>query len=60
MRRIALHRLDEIGDEVGAPLQLDIDAAPALAGEIALAYEAIVERDGIKADDDDDGDDDQR
>ena len=60
MRRIALHRLDEIGDEVGAPLQLHVDAAPALAGEIALPHEAIVERDGIEADDGDDGDDDQR
>jgi hypothetical protein len=39
MRRIGLDGLDEIRDEIGTALQLNVDPAPALAREIALANE---------------------
>ena len=41
MRRIALHGLDQIGNEVGAPAQLHVDAAPALAHHVAHANQAV-------------------
>src|SRR5664279_77598 len=41
MAGIALHDLDQIGDEIAAPAQLHIDAAPALAHEIAAADQAV-------------------
>jgi hypothetical protein len=28
MRRVRLDRLDQVGDEIAAPLELDVDAAP--------------------------------
>ncbi len=60
MRGIALHRFDQIGDQVLALLELDVDVGERLVG-------ALIERDQlvVGADDDeqhhgdDDGDDDQ-
>ena len=52
---VALHGLHEIGDEVVPPLELDVDAGPALLHELREAGEAVVggdEPDERQADDD--------
>ena len=54
MRGIGLHGLDQIGDEIGAPAQLHVDAAPALAHDVALAHQPVEDDDGVKHDRDDD------
>ena len=46
---VGLHRLDEIGNEVAAPPQLDVDAAQALAHEIAPADQAVEHRQSRRA-----------
>ena len=58
VRRIAFHRLDEIGDEVHAELELDIDVREGLIAAIAQSNNAIVHRDEEERDDDGDSDDD--
>lgn len=52
---VALHGLHEIGDEVVPPLELDVDAGPALLHELREAGEAVVggdEPDERQTDDD--------
>src|SRR5438034_295483 len=39
---VALHRLDEVRHEVGAPLELDVDVRPRLVGPHAQADELVV------------------
>ena len=50
MRRVALHRLDEVRDEVVAPRQLDVDLTPRLLHEIALPDETVVRHDRAEHD----------
>ena len=45
---IALHRLDQIGDEVGAAAQLDGDSAEAFLDQRAQAHQPIVDRDCVE------------
>ena len=52
MRGIGLHGLDQVGDEVGAAAQLHVDAAPALAHDVALADEPVEDDDGVEHDHD--------
>src|SRR5699024_8766947 len=53
--------LDEVGDEVVATVQLDVDLAPGLLDEVAALDEAVVRADapddGDQSDDNDDGED---
>jgi hypothetical protein len=42
MRGITLHRLDEIGNEIGASLQLGIDAAPRFGDHVLASHETII------------------
>ena len=51
---VALHRRDEVGDEVGAALQLDVDAAPAFGRHLPGPDQAVVEDDGNDRDRGDD------
>ena len=50
---IALHRLDQIGNEVGAALQLHVDAAPAFRHQVLVTDECVVGIDQIATDGDD-------
>src|SRR5690349_19292938 len=50
MRGVAFDRLDEIGNEIGAALQLRFDAAPAFGDDIAPAHETVERRDAPEAD----------
>jgi hypothetical protein len=38
---VGFNRLDEIGDQIAAPLELHVDAAEALAHEVAPANQAV-------------------
>ena len=61
VRRIALDRLDEVRDQVVAPLELHLDLGPRVVDAVALLDEAVVERDHVdheQDDDDHDGDQD--
>jgi hypothetical protein len=58
MRRIALHGLHQVGHEIRAPPQLHVDAAPALAHDIAHAHQVVEDQDGSKDNRGDDADDD--
>jgi hypothetical protein len=40
MPRIAFDRFDQIGDEFGASLELDVDPAPRLIGRLARSNQA--------------------
>src|SRR5262249_19171388 len=42
VRRVALHRLDEIRDQIMPSLQFDVDLAPGLRDQIALRDEPVV------------------
>ena len=42
MGGVALHRLDEVGDEVEPALELDIDLGPGVVHLVAAANEAVV------------------
>src|SRR5690606_26613007 len=48
---VALDGFKQVGDQVGAALQLDIDAAPALARHLAVLDQGVVERNRVKHDD---------
>ena len=54
MRRVALHRLDEVRDEVVALLQLHVDVGKGLRDPLPQRDEAVVDDDGIEDDRDDD------
>jgi len=45
VRRIALHGLDQVGDQVVASLELHVDAAPRLVDPIAAADHAVADED---------------
>ena len=51
--RIALHRLDQIGNEIGAALELRVDVAPRLGHDVLPPHEAVVGRDPPQRDHDD-------
>ena len=45
VRRVALHRLDEVRDEVPAPLELHLDLRPGVVDAVPQPDEPVVERD---------------
>ena len=47
--RIALHRLDQVGDEVGAAAKLDGDAAERLADQRAKADQPVVDGNDVSS-----------
>ena len=55
---IALHRLDQVGDEVGAAAKLDGDPAEGFADQRAEPDQPIVDGDAVEQQQDDDADDD--
>src|SRR5512145_1998644 len=57
VRCVALDRLDEVWDEVPAPLKLHLDLRPRVVDPVALLDEAVVEGDEQQPDDHDDRDD---
>ena len=57
--RVALHALDEVRDEVPAPLELHLDLRPRVVDAVALLDEPVVQRDEQERDDDDQRDDDE-
>jgi len=60
VRGVALHGLDEVRDEVVAPLELNVDIGPRLLHALAQRDQPVVRRDEEQDDrDDDDGDDDR-
>ena len=59
VRRVALHALDEVGDEVPTPLELNLDLRPRVVDAVALLDEPVVQRDEQERDDDDQRDDDE-
>jgi hypothetical protein len=50
MRGVALHGLDQNRHQIGSPAQLHIDAAPALAHEIALPDQTVEDPDAVDQD----------
>jgi hypothetical protein len=54
---IAFDGLEQVGDEIGAPLELHVDARPALAHQLPFADEVVIEEDAVADDGDDDGKD---
>ena len=56
--RVALHRLDEVRDQVVAPPQLDVDLGPAVLGAVAQPDEPVVDRDRGQRHDQDEHDED--
>ena len=58
---VALDRLDEVRDQVAAPLELHLDLGPRVVDAVALLDEAVVQRDHVdheQHDDDEDSDQD--
>jgi len=53
MGRVPLHGLDQVGDEVVAPLELGVDVGPRLIRADAQADQGVVETDGDQDDQDD-------
>ena len=49
MGGVGFDRLDQIGNEIAAPLELDVDAAEALAHEVAPADQAVEHDNRVKA-----------
>ena len=49
VRRIRAHGLDEVGDQVGPPLQLDVDVRPAGVDLVPQPDEPVVAEDGEDA-----------
>jgi len=58
VRGVALHRRDEVRDEVVAAAQLDVDLPPRLLDEVALPDEAVVARHDAQCEERDDAEDD--
>jgi hypothetical protein len=42
VRGVAFDRLDQVGDEVGAPAQLYVDAAPPLLQHVPRPHQTVV------------------
>ena len=55
MSRIALHSLDQIGDQIVALLELDIDVTKGLLAPLAQPNKAVVAADEQQGDDDENG-----
>ena len=56
VRRVALHGLHEVGDQVVPAAQLGVDVRPGVAHQVPLAHEPVVGNDQGKADQHDDAD----
>ena len=54
VRRVGLDGLDQIGNEVGAPAQLDVDPAESLAHHVTQPNQPVVDHDRIDRDRNDD------
>jgi len=52
VRGLALHGGDEIGNEISAPFELDVDVRPRVLGPDAERDESVVETDQCQNDDD--------
>ena len=50
VRRIALDGLHQIADQVGAALELDVDAAPGFVGHLAGAHQPVESNGGVEHD----------
>ncbi|MOA33084.1 hypothetical protein D3C78_1543450 [compost metagenome] len=50
MRRVTLHGLDEVGNEIGAALQLHVDARPRLFLHLPRLDQTVIDEDDIKRD----------
>src|SRR6185503_4652053 len=59
VRGVSLDGLDEVGDEVPAPLQLDVDVRPSFTHALAHRDQAVVEADDKYDDERDDNERDQ-
>ncbi|MNE47646.1 hypothetical protein D3C80_1420580 [compost metagenome] len=60
MRGVALHRLDQIGDQILTLLQLHVDVGERLIGRLIQRHQFVVgPDDDEQQNDDDDADDDQ-
>jgi hypothetical protein len=59
MAHIALHRFEQVGDQVGAAFELHIDARPAFLAELTVLDEVVVEINTVAECGDDDREDDQ-
>src|SRR5438874_2426466 len=57
---VALHRLDQIGNEIGAPLQLGLDTAPRFGHDVLAADQPVIDGDPPKGDRESNRDDDQQ
>src|SRR6266542_529284 len=57
VRRVALHGLDEVGDQVVPSLQLDVDVGPGFAHALAQRDEPVVRRDEDEREHDEDDED---
>ena len=57
---VALHRLDQVRDEVVAPPELDVDVRPARLGLVPQPHEAVVRVDEVEDEQDDHRADDDR
>jgi len=50
---VALHRLDEVGDQVVAPVELDVHLPPRLFDEVPRPHQVVVATDPVEDDADD-------
>jgi hypothetical protein len=50
VRRIAFHRLDQVGNEIRAALELHVHSAPGFAREVTQPHQPIEDEDNIKRD----------
>ena len=58
--RVALHGLDEVGDQVPAPLELDLDLRPRVVDSVPLLDEAVVEQNEEQPDEQNDPEKDEQ
>jgi hypothetical protein len=57
---IALDGFDDVGNEIGPALQLNVDAGPGLLDHLPGFHEAIVDGNAVDGDGSENGDDDKR
>ncbi len=55
MFHVAFDRVEQVGDQVGAALELDIDAAPALFDHVLVLDQLVVDHDTVADDCSNDG-----
>jgi hypothetical protein len=58
MRGIALHRLDQVRDQIVALLELHVDVGKGLADALAQRHQPVVGGEGKEHEDDDDAEND--